>query len=87
MSQSFEALFYDLAARCAVQKINKFVLHDCYGCEVEHPSQIQHDCLMLLMSERIEMYFEEAWTALDFINTVPESLKPAILQRTTLYGD
>ena len=80
---NFEQLFYDLAARCVAAKIDEFVLRDCYGCKIHHPSQRQHDCLMLLMSERIEMYFDEAWNALD--PPIPQTLKPVILQRTSFY--
>ena len=80
---NFEQLFYDLAARCVAAKIGEFVLRDCNGCKINHPSQRQHDCLMLLQSERIEMYFEEAWNALD--PSIPQTLKPVILQRTSFY--
>ena len=38
----------------------------CYGCQVDHPSQIQHDvCLMMDEEERIEYCLEKARTLLN----------------------
>ena len=34
----------------------------CFGCQVDHPSQIEHDiCLMTEHKERVDMFFQEAF--------------------------
>ena len=33
----------------------------CHGCQIDHPSQRQHDvCLMMTVEERVELCFDEA---------------------------
>jgi len=36
-----------------------------YGCEVNHPSQTQHTCLMWTDFEHLDMYLEEALQTVD----------------------
>ena len=36
-----------------------------YGCEVDHPSQLQHACLMYDREESIYRYFDELISAVD----------------------
>ena len=38
---------------------------NCYGCEVDHPSQLQHHCLMYDSEEHTYMYFDELMTVVD----------------------
>ena len=39
----------------------------CYGCQVDHPSQIQHGvCLMMDEAERVEYYLNEALKLVDY---------------------
>jgi hypothetical protein len=36
---------------------------DCYGCQIDHPSQIQHDkCMMMSQEEKLDNYLNEAWS-------------------------
>ena len=36
---------------------------DCYGCQNDHPSQIQHDkCMMLSQEEKLDEYLNDAWS-------------------------
>lgn len=42
--------------------MKKVVSEKCYGCQVDHPSQRQHDvCLMMEAEERLELFFDTAW--------------------------
>ena len=43
-------------------KVNQLCNAACYGCEVDHPSQVQHQCLMMSDEEKVDWYFEEALT-------------------------
>jgi hypothetical protein len=38
---------------------------NCYGCEVNHPSQTQHTCLMWTELEHLSVYLEEALETVD----------------------
>ena len=41
-------------------EIERLCEENCCGCEVDHPSQIQHDCLMLTEEEKWELYYKNA---------------------------
>ena len=47
------------------KELRELVKKHCYGCEVEHPSQTHHTCLMLTESEHLDAYFEEALDTVD----------------------
>ena len=32
---------------------------NCYGCEIDHPSQTHHSCLMLSETEHLHSYYHE----------------------------
>ena len=40
--------------------ISMMVLKNCEGCRVDHPSQRQHDCLMMEDDQKIWLYFDSA---------------------------
>ena len=40
--------------------ISILVLENCEGCHVDHPSQRQHDCLMMEDEQRMWLYFNTA---------------------------
>ncbi|XP_046546788.1 uncharacterized protein LOC124256859 [Haliotis rubra] len=40
-------------------KVDELCSNNCYGCEIDHPSQRHHQCLMLSGEERVSMYFDE----------------------------
>jgi hypothetical protein len=43
--------------------INRLIKEQCYGCQTDHPSQIQHDkCLMLTGEEQLDEFLEDAWS-------------------------
>ena len=47
-----EAIF----ANAVASEINQLCQEYCCGCKIDHPSQRQHDCLMMDEDERWEMY-------------------------------
>ncbi|KAK3577923.1 hypothetical protein CHS0354_034562 [Potamilus streckersoni] len=50
-------------AKHLADKITELVKKDCYGCQNNHPSQIQHDkCLMMSQEEKLDEYLDEAWS-------------------------
>lgn len=38
---------------------------NCLGCEVNHPSQTQHTCLMWTNMEHLDIYFDVAYKKID----------------------
>ena len=49
-----------------VQKMEEVVPTLCYGCLIDHPSQVQHDlCLMAEKEEQFYRTFSPAWEKLD----------------------
>ena len=47
--------------------ISMMVLENCEGCRVDHPSQRQHDCLMMEDDQKMWLYFDSA------LEKVPEA--------------
>ena len=43
-----------------VYNISTLVSKGCYGCEIDHPSQRRHECLMMLGDTRMLYYFDKA---------------------------
>ncbi|KAL4231811.1 hypothetical protein ACF0H5_009387 [Mactra antiquata] len=53
---------------------------DCYGCQVDHPSQVQHVlCLYASSEEWVELYIEKALLQLEDSITITGSWKNGIL--------
>ena len=46
-----------LYARTILELLNDVVKEHCYGCEVDHPSQVEHTCLMWTQIEHLDTYF------------------------------
>ena len=42
-------------------KVSELVQTYCYGCEIDHPSQAHHICLMLTELEHFYLYRDEAY--------------------------
>lgn len=45
-------------AKALYEQLGKIVKQECYGCEVDHPSQVQHSCVMHDSDEHVGMYFD-----------------------------
>lgn len=43
-----------------ISQLSSTILHKCNGCEINHPSQLQHDCLTLPWNDRVEDNFHFA---------------------------
>ena len=41
-------------------EIRRLCEENCFGCKIAHPSQRQHDCLMLTIEERWDLYCKDA---------------------------
>ena len=64
--------------------ISMMVLENCEGCRVDHPSQRQHDCLMMEDDQKMWPYFDsalekvlEAKVVETFMNSLRD-LKPTV---------
>ena len=42
------------------------VMDNCYGCEVNHPSQTQYTCLMGTLIEHLNTYLEETFNQIEY---------------------
>ena len=59
----------------------------CYGCQVDHPSQRQHDlCLMASDKERLTATFWTAWSRMN-IEQIHESLGDLVFERLSYKGE
>jgi len=49
-------------AKHLANTMKDMIKKDCYGCQNDHPSQIQHDkCMMMGQEEKLDEYLDEAW--------------------------
>ena len=56
------------------------VLNQCYGCQVDHPTQIQHElCLLKNRKEHTDMFTEKAMMELNSYK-IMEKLYPELIQ-------
>ena len=73
------------------------VRQNCYGCKGNHPSQLQHSCIIYDDEEHIYMYFDELLSAIDedsillswseIVDTLEKSpeLVPVVLHKMKKY--
>jgi hypothetical protein len=53
-------------AKTVVECLPVVVKENYYGCEVDHPSQTQHACLMWTISEHLDTYYEETFNQIKY---------------------
>ena len=65
-------------------RVMVLVTEYCNGCLIDHPSQRQHDCLMMEVDERMCLYFDEAMNSVseativqNFMNSL-QDMKPTV---------
>ena len=65
-------------------RVMVLVMEYCNGCLIDHPSQRQHDCLMIEVDERMCLYFDEAVNSVseativqNFMNSL-QDMKPTV---------
>ena len=49
-------LLEGIYANAVAHEVERLCVDSCNGCQVGHPSQRQHDCLMMNENERWQMY-------------------------------
>ena len=49
-------LMEGIYANAVAQEVERLCVESCNGCQAGHPSQRQHDCLMMNENERWQMY-------------------------------
>jgi hypothetical protein len=59
-----------LYARTILELLNDVVKENCYGCEVDHPSHVQHTCLMWTQVEHLDTYFNLTFEKIIYENMV-----------------
>ena len=64
-----------LFAKHLLKVLPEIVEEKCYGCQVDHLSQIQHDvCLMMTKAEKVEVCLDTALDRLNYIEIYEEFL-------------
>lgn len=58
--------FDSLYAQTILETLYDVVKENCYGCEVDHPSQVQHTCIMMTRCEHFYMYFDLTFNKIIF---------------------
>jgi hypothetical protein len=53
-------------------QLYRVVERNCAGCHTNHPSQLQHSCLMTTQDEWIDVYFEDVLDQIDFDNVLEQ---------------
>ena len=54
--QDVEEELINCSVMAVASRINRLVVDHCHGCFTSHPSQRQHDCLMLEAGDRVKIY-------------------------------
>ena len=49
-------LLEGIYANAVAQEVERLCVESCNGCQAGHPSQRQHDCLMMNENEQWQMY-------------------------------
>lgn len=52
--------------RDVLDNITQYVNKQCNGCKIDHPSQKQHDCLMVDWNTRLDTYFLDAMDKISY---------------------
>ena len=58
--QKLFSLIEVIYIRAVFTEIERLCEENCCGCKIDHPSQRQHDCLMLIVEEKWELYYKKA---------------------------
>lgn len=64
-----------LYARSILGVLDDVVKEHCYGCEIDHPSQTQHTCLMWTKAEHFDIYFDKAFEKVIYASIVSKMRK------------
>ena len=67
---TLKSLYTLVYAKQILYELRDVAEQKCYGCEVGHPSQIQHSCLMMSDFEKLETYFLDALEKVDMVDVL-----------------
>lgn len=62
--------FEFIYARTILDHLPEVVKRDCYGCEISHPSQTHHPCLMWTELEQLDFYFDQIFEEVSSTDTI-----------------
>lgn len=68
-----------LCARTVLDLLPVVVKENCYGCEVDHPSQTHHTCIMWTEHEHLDAYFETTFEKMNYFDVVINFQKHVLL--------
>ena len=60
-----ESYFDFLYAKALSEVLQTVVKEQCHGCEIDHPSQVQHSCVMYEEDDHVIMYFHDMLKKID----------------------
>ena len=84
--QSIDSQWHMVYAEAVLNKLYEVSKTQCYGCEIDHPSQKQHSCLMMYDDGTMMFYyFDEALdrvNELDILQKFENSLEQSSIPRT-----
>lgn len=84
--QSIDCQWHMVYAEAVLKKLYEVSKTHCYGCEINHPSQTHHSCLMMYDDDTMLFYYFDE--ALDLVNETTilekfeESLKLSSIPQT-----
>jgi len=73
-----------LYARTILDLLNDVVKENCYGCEVDDPSQVHHTCLMWTQIEHLYIYFDLVYDKIKYDDIVVKFRKEVEMMDITL---
>ena len=57
--KALEHAVYNAYVKVAREPLREFIRGKCYGCQIDHPSQKQHDvCLLMTYDEQVDCFLE-----------------------------
>ena len=64
--QVLEQAVYNAYAKALREPLREVIHNECYGCQIDHPSQKQHNvCLFMSFDEQVDCFLQEALKRVD----------------------
>ena len=92
--QVVERELYNAYAKAVEKSLLDIVREECHGCQIDHPSQKQHDvCLFMTHDQQVDCFREDVLKRIDDVEVVEDRIKEVerlqmcmILSRTVSMG-
>ena len=92
--QVVERELYNAYAKALEKSLLDIVREECHGCQIDHPSQKQHDvCLFMTHDQQVDCFREDVLKRIDDVEVVQDRIKEVerlqmcmILSRTVSMG-